>query len=123
MSDRIDGRASATHEVLNQPPPLTDYNLYDTDTPLVEALRRADGSTDEAEVRAFGQLLGRTDTIDLGFQANTYTPELRTHDRFGHRIDEVEYHPAWHQMMRMAMAHEVHNQPWRTSRRISQSLW
>ncbi|MEE8312499.1 MAG: isovaleryl-CoA dehydrogenase [Candidatus Binatia bacterium] len=113
MSNRIDGRASATHEVLNQPPPLTDYNLYDTDTPLVEALRRADGSPDEAEVRAFGQLLGRTDTIDLGFQANTYTPELRTHDRFGHRIDEVEYHPAWHALMRLAMENGLHNLPWK----------
>jgi putative acyl-CoA dehydrogenase len=114
MSDTNDGRGNATHEVLNQPPPLTDYNLYDTDTPLIEALQRADGGPREAGVRAFGELLGRSETIDLGFQANAYTPELHTHDRFGHRIDEVEFHPAWHAIMRLAMENEVHNLAWRS---------
>jgi len=114
MSDSRDGGGGATHEVLNQPPPLTDYNLYDSDAPLVEALRRADAEARETDVRAFGEVLGRTETIDLGFQANTYTPELHTHDRFGHRIDEVEFHPAWHAIMRLAMENGVHNLPWRT---------
>ena len=105
-----------THEVLNQPPPLVDYNLYDTDRALVEGLAREGGGWAEDGVRGYGEILGRAETIDLGFAANRFEPELRTHDRFGHRIDEVAYHPAWHEMMRLAMAHELHNLPWRHER-------
>jgi len=102
-----------THEVFNQSVPLVDYDLYESDRVLREHLRRETGTSFEPGVRAFGKALGRSETIQWGFQANTYTPELRTHDRFGHRIDEVEFHPAWHEIMRLAMAHETHNQPWR----------
>jgi len=101
-----------THEVLNQPPPLEDYSLYETDTALREGVSREGGNVFEAQLRAFGALVGRADTFALGRQANRYPPELRTHDRFGHRIDEVEFHPAWHAVMRLAMEHRVHNLPW-----------
>ncbi len=63
-------------------------------------------------MKAFGALAGSRETFALGRQANRFPPELRTHDRFGHRIDEVEFHPAWHAVMRLAMEHRVHNLPW-----------
>ena len=101
-----------THEVLNQPPPLEDYSLYETDAALREGHAREAGGAFEAELLAFGRLVGRAETFALGRQANRFAPELRTHDRFGHRIDEVEFHPAWHAVMRLAMEHRVHNLPW-----------
>jgi putative acyl-CoA dehydrogenase len=102
----------ATHEVLNQPPPLEDYSLFESDTALREGHAREAGGVFEAELRAFGKLTGRAETFALGRLANRHTPELRTHDRFGHRVDEVEFHPAWHAVMRLAMEHRVHNLPW-----------
>ena len=103
-----------THEVLNQPPPLEGHNFYSTDRALGEALKREGAGWAEDRVCDYGAVLGRPETIRLGFLANRHTPELRTHDRFGHRIDEVEFHPAWHEVMRLAMANELHNLPWRT---------
>ena len=79
-----------THGVTNQPPPLQDYNLYDTDTALKEALHREGGGWAESRVRAYGEVMGSEQAIRWGHEANTYTPELRSHDRFGHRIDEVD---------------------------------
>jgi putative acyl-CoA dehydrogenase len=101
-----------THEVLNQPPPLEGYSLYETDAALCEGLAREGGSGFDAAVKAAGRALGSAETFAAGRLANRFTPELRTHDRFGHRIDEVEYHPAWHDVMRLAMSHHVHNLPW-----------
>ena len=101
-----------THEVTNQAPPLEDYNLYTSDVALVEGLRR-EGGWGEERVHEFGAVLGRPETLELGALANRYPPELRSHDRFGHRINEVTYHPAWHEVMRLAMAHELHCLPWR----------
>jgi putative acyl-CoA dehydrogenase len=100
--------------VLNQPPPFENVSLYESDVALREGVARAcgDRARFDAELRAFGALAGSAETIALGRQANRYTPELRTHDRFGHRIDEVDYHPAWHAVMRLAMQHRVHNLPW-----------
>ena len=102
-----------THEVTNQPPVLEDYNLYDTDVALVEALRREGGGWAESQVRAYGAALGSPEVMRWGRDANRNIPQLHTHDRFGHRIDEIEFHPAWHEIMRLGMAHEVHNLPWR----------
>jgi putative acyl-CoA dehydrogenase len=107
---------SATHEVENQPPALEAYDLFSTDRALREGLAREGAAWAEARVRAFGRLLGDPHTLELGRQANRHPPELRTHDRFGHRIDEVEFHPAWHEVMRLAVAHEVHALPWREPR-------
>ena len=105
-----------THEVENQPPPLEDLNLYETDAALVEALGREGGGFGEEGVRAYGAVMGSAEALHRGHLANAHTPELRTHDRFGHRIDEVEFHPSWHESMRLAMAHELHNGPWRDPR-------
>jgi putative acyl-CoA dehydrogenase len=106
----------ATHEVLNQPPPLVDYNLFDRDKALVEAVRREGGGWGEETLRAFGKLLGTAELQAWGFQANVYPPVLRTHDRYGHRIDEVEFHPAWHSLLELACRHGLHSGPWREPR-------
>ena len=108
--------AFTTHEVTNQPPPLEDVDWYALDLPLREAVAREGASWAHDRLTAFGALLGRAETLDLGRQANRFAPELRTHDRFGHRIDEVEFHPAWHRVLALAMEHEVHNLPWRSDR-------
>ena len=112
----FDESRDVTHDVLNQPPPLVDFNLYATDRPLVEAVARAGGGWAEKRLQEYGALMGSARLFELGRQANRFSPELRTHDRFGHRIDEVEYHPAWHEVMRLQMEHEVHNLPWRDPR-------
>src|SRR5579871_5766889 len=104
-----------THEVTNQPPPLGEYDLFATDRGLAAGLVREGGGWAEARVRAFGATVGGEPFV-WGQQANAYPPVLRTHDRFGHRIDEVEYHPAWHALMRRAIEHELHALPWRAAR-------
>ena len=77
---------SATYSpeaVFNQPPPLEDYNLFESDYALKEAVHREGGGWIDAEASKFGELLGKPETISLGVLANRFTPELRTHDRFG----------------------------------------
>jgi putative acyl-CoA dehydrogenase len=104
-----------THEVVNQVPPLEGYNVYEHDRALGEALHREGAAWAEERVRQLGRLAGG-DAIAWGFKANAFPPVLRTHDRNGNRIDEVEFHPAWHDLMRLAVAHELHGLPWRQPR-------
>jgi len=104
-----------THEVTNQPPPLAGYNLFDHDRALREALEREGGGWALERVRRFGERVGGEPLL-WGEQANRNVPVLRTHDRYGHRIDEVEFHPAWHQLMDLAVANELHALPWREPR-------
>jgi putative acyl-CoA dehydrogenase len=103
-------------DALNQPPPLVDYNLLDADAPLREALEREGGSWAQDMVRELGRLAGTEEAIAWGFQANANPPQLHTHDRFGNRIDEVEFHPAWHRLMEVAINHGLHALPWREPR-------
>ncbi len=105
--------AQPTHEVLNQPPPLEGYNLFADDAALVEALRREGGDWAEDQARELGALCGLPQTIRWGVEANQNPPKLRTHDRFGNRVDEVEFHPAWHELMRIGVGHGLHALPWR----------
>ncbi|TME53742.1 MAG: isovaleryl-CoA dehydrogenase [Chloroflexi bacterium] len=100
----------------NQPPPLVDYNLFESDAPLREALEREGGSWAHDLVHDLGSLAGTQQAIDWGFQANANPPQLRTHNRFGDRIDEVEFHPAWHELMNVAIGHGLHALPWREPR-------
>jgi len=100
-----------THEVANQPPPLEGYNLFTSDRVLIEAVRREAAWADE-RVRRLGEIAGG-EPLAWGRLANTNPPVLRTHDRYGNRIDEVEFHPAWHELMRLAVANELHALPWR----------
>ncbi|MFL1456531.1 isovaleryl-CoA dehydrogenase [Marinobacter sp. GN3S48] len=101
-----------THDVVNQPPALEDYNLFDQDTALREAVEREGGSAAADDLQAFGALAGRREIIELGFRANENKPVFNTHDRFGHRIDQVDFHPAYHQLMSIAMEHGLHSSPW-----------
>ena len=102
----------ATHAVFNQPPPLEDYNVFAADRPLAEALSREGAEWAEERARSFGEIVGRRETIAWGFQANENRPVLRTHDRAGNRIDEVEFHPAWHSLLNLAVGHGLHALPW-----------
>jgi putative acyl-CoA dehydrogenase len=109
-------RAShATHTVTNQPPPLEGLNLFECNRPLVEALEREGGGWGAERASAVGALAGG-EGIRLGFEANENPPQLKTHDRFGNRVDQVEFHPAWHRLMENSVTHEAHALPWRTDR-------
>ncbi len=102
-----------THEVFNQATPLEDYNSFDADRVLREALKREGGGWAEERARELGAICGSAQTIRWGFEANERKPELRTHDRYGHRIDEVEFDSSWHELMRIGVGHGLHAMPWR----------
>ncbi len=104
--------APRTHEVLNQAPALADYNLFSTDRVLEEGLEREGAAWARPRLEEFGRLVGAEEAIRWGFQANENPPVLRTHDRFGHRIDEVEFHPAWHELMRLSIGHGLASLAW-----------
>jgi putative acyl-CoA dehydrogenase len=104
-----------THEVFNQPPPLTGYDTAD-DPAMLDALRREGAGWAEEQVREIGRHAGSAQAQEWGRLANGNPPVLRTHDRFGHRIDEVEFHPAWHELMRVAVSAGIHAAPWRDPR-------
>ncbi len=106
------GTTYSPEAVFNQPPALEDYNVFESDCALKEAVHREGGGWIEAEARALGELLGKPETINLGVLANRFPPELCTHDRFGHRIDEVTYHPAYHELMRIGIESRGHSLPW-----------
>jgi putative acyl-CoA dehydrogenase len=101
-----------THEVTNAATPLVDYDLFSTDRALREAVDREGASWAARELATLGALLGKEETIELGFLANRNLPVLHTHDRFGRRRDEVEYHPSWHELMGISIANGLHASPW-----------
>ena len=102
----------ATHEVLNQPPPLVDYDLFGSDRALQEGVAREGADWARERLAGFGRTLGRAETIDWGFQANRNPPVLQSFDRYGRRRDAVEFHPAWHSLMTLAVGEGVHTGPW-----------
>ncbi|WP_433473036.1 acyl-CoA dehydrogenase family protein [Spirillospora sp. CA-142024] len=104
-----------THEVSNQVPPLTGHDVAD-DAVLLDGLEREGAGWAEAEVRELGRLSGTERAQEWGRLANEHPPVLRTHDRYGHRIDEVEFHPAWHELMTVAVTHGLHGTAWTDSR-------
>ncbi len=104
--------AYKTHDVLNQPPELSTYDALSRDLPLLEALRREGAGWAEHEVRAVGELATSPEVTLRGRQANESPPVLRSHDRYGHRVDHVEFHPAYHALMTDAIAHGLHARPW-----------
>lgn len=101
-----------THAVTNQPPPLADYNLFESDLALVEGVNREAPGAPLEELRAVGERAGTPAVIQLGFDANENPPQLETHDRFGNRIDEVRYHPSYHVLMAGATSYGLHGSPW-----------
>ncbi|MEU6060915.1 acyl-CoA dehydrogenase family protein [Streptomyces sp. NPDC047097] len=95
--------ATTTHTVTNQAPPLVGYDVFRSDRVLAEAVERHldPGLLDEAlgELSTLGTSAGSAQAQEWGAQANAYPPVLRTHDRYGNRIDEVDFHPAWHRLL------------------------
>ena len=106
---------NATHDVTNQPPPLTPYDASE-DAALLEGLRREGAGWAEEDVRRLGRAAGSAEAQEWGEQANRHEPELRTHDRYGNRIDEVEFHPSWHRLMGVAVAEGLAGAPWADER-------
>ncbi|WP_067481915.1 acyl-CoA dehydrogenase family protein [Actinomadura hibisca] len=104
-----------THEVFNQVPPLTGYDVAD-DAALLDGLAREGAGWAADEVHELGRLAGTERAQEWGRLANENPPVLRTHDRYGHRVDEVEFHPAWHEMMTVAVTHGLHGAPWADDR-------
>ena len=105
-----------THEVTNQPPPLEGHDVFAGDIALVDAVARAGAAWATDDLGTLGRLAGSAGAIDWGRQANRHPPELRTHDRYGHRLDVVEYHPAYHELMGVAVANGLHAGPWADGR-------
>ncbi len=101
-----------THEVFNQTPALEDYNLFDADKALQQAVASNGGEWGLERIRAHGQRCGSAEVIQWGFQANHYTPEFRTHDRTGQRVDEVTFHDSYHKLMALALEDGLHADPW-----------
>ncbi|MFD7324401.1 acyl-CoA dehydrogenase family protein [Streptomyces sp. NPDC059875] len=104
-----------THEVTNQVPPLVGYDVS-ADPALLESLRREGAGWAEAEVRELGVKAGGEQAQEWGRLAERHSPVLHTHDRYGHRVDEVEFHPYWHELMTVAVRHGLHGAPWRDER-------
>ena len=107
--------ASTTHTVTNQPPPLAPYDAS-ADPALLEGLRREGAGWAEEQVRRLGLRAGSAEAQEWADLANRHEPVLRTHDRYGHRVDEVDFHPSWHHLMRTAVAEGLAGTPWAEDR-------
>src|SRR5499427_8278459 len=111
-----DEAARAAQDSANQPPPLVGYDAWSQDRILLEAVRREGGAWIDTEAQKLGRLIGSERLQTLAQQANRHTPELKTHDRFGNRIDAVEYHPAYHELMSIAFGAGLHSLAWTEDR-------
>ncbi len=106
--------SNPARDVLNQPPPLQPANLFELDLALREALEREGGAWGVDRARETGAAAGSVEALEHGRRAERNEPILRTHDRYGNRIDEVELDPSWHWLLRGAIEREIHGLPWRT---------
>jgi putative acyl-CoA dehydrogenase len=102
-----------THDVENQPPALGDFNPFAIDRALQEGLAREGAGFAREDLLALGARIGGEPLHVWGFQANAYPPVLKAFDLYGNRVDEVEYHPAWHALTRLGVEAGVHANPWR----------
>ena len=100
----------------NQPPPFEGRNLYASDRALAAAVERGGASWAHASLTEWGAALGSGELFALAARANRNGPELRSHDRFGERIDEVGFDPAWHELMMLSMIEGEHSSPWTETR-------
>lgn len=104
-----------THSVFNQPLPLENINLFSSDLALQQAVQRNGAAAHNTLLQQFGALTGSVEASKWGTQANKFKPEFRTHDRHGRRVDEVDYHPAYHQLMKTSIENGLHSIPWTDS--------
>jgi putative acyl-CoA dehydrogenase len=107
-----EGAPFTTHTVFNQAPPLEGVDLFESNIPLVEATEREGAGWVRERASELGRFVGGEPQQEWGRLANENKPVLHTFDRFGNRIDEVEFHPAWHRLMQMGVANELHSLPW-----------
>jgi putative acyl-CoA dehydrogenase len=110
------GAGAATHAVENQPPPLVDYDVYASDAALRDAVAAYGAAWAEPHLHNVGRRAGSAEAIAWGFEANANPPKLRAFDRFGVRIDEVEFHPAYHALMSAAVGFGIHASAWSDAR-------
>jgi putative acyl-CoA dehydrogenase len=101
--------------VTNQPPPLVGHDVLATDVALVDAVTRYGGTGAVDSLTPLGVLAGSEQAQRWGVEANAHPPVLRTHDRFGHRIDEVDFHPSWHALLDVAVSNGLHGAAWQDS--------
>ena len=109
-------RRNATHEVVNQASPLEGINFFDADLPLREALEREGGGWAVDRARDTGAVAGSAEAQEHGRRAERNEPRLKTHDRYGRRIDAIDLDPSWHWLLRGAVEREIHALPWRDPR-------
>jgi putative acyl-CoA dehydrogenase len=105
----------STHEVVNQPPPLVDYDIA-ADPALLDGVAREGAGWAIDDLHRLGKLGGTAEPQRWADEANRHEPRLLTHDRFGHRVDEVEFHPAWHHLMEVAVTEGLAGSPWADNR-------
>jgi putative acyl-CoA dehydrogenase len=125
-----DSRTQPAWEVTNQVPPLADYDAFAADPVLPAAMAAFGADWATERLHEAGRCVGSAHVQELARLANRFTPELRSHDRFGHRIDEIGFHPAWHELMGLAIGHETHALCWnrpgpgaQVARAALQYLW
>ncbi|WP_444937330.1 acyl-CoA dehydrogenase family protein [Microbulbifer sp. JMSA004] len=105
-----------TYQVTNQPRPLSGHNLYIGDQALQEAVHVNGAYWAKEELERYGEVCGRPEMIERGYAANEFKPIFESHDRSGHRIDLVRYHPSYHQLMQLALSEGLHSSPWTNPR-------
>ena len=109
-----------THQVDNQSPIFENRNLYEVDKALQKVLLSSAGSWGQEEMEAFGAIMGAAKWIDKGRLANINPPIFKSHDAKGHMINEIEFHPAYHDLMELGIANKLHSQPWSDSKKGAQ---
>lgn len=105
---------AATHQVFNQAKALENYNLFDGNQGLQSALKFNAPGLDTADLQALGARLGSAEMQTHAQLANVHTPQLRSHDRYGNRVDVVDFHPSYHALMAEATRAGLHGSPWPT---------
>ncbi|MDE2379113.1 isovaleryl-CoA dehydrogenase [Bradyrhizobium sp.] len=103
---------AVTHDVINQPVELADFNLFSGDRALSEAVTRENAAWASNDLADFGARIGTADYLELGALANRNLPEFDTHDRYGRRVDLVRFHPSYHQLMKTSIEEGLHSSPW-----------
>ena len=101
-----------THDVTNQPPPFENVNLFASDAALTSAVERSGGAKYRERLSGFGARCGSAEVAEWAMQANRNVPQLKNFDRFGERIDEVEFHPAYHDLMRLGLDNGISAVGW-----------
>jgi len=112
MASRAPLAELETHAVTNQPVPFEDVNLYESDRALKAAVQAFGGAVHDARLTGFGEKVGAAETLLWARQANENPPKLKSFDRFGHRLDEVEFHPAYHQLMALGLDNGISGAAW-----------